>query len=118
MTLWRITSAVATVLFAVGLVLLALAVYIDIPLYSDPTAWLPIAIQVVLGVIAFGAWAWPNRYRERPFSLVFLGLGTAIVLLLGTVGYLRCIDPTLSAGWSVVGRVLGFLLNNYDVSMF
>lgn len=117
-SIWRLASIVAAVLFAIGLVLLALAVYLPIPLYSDPTAWEPIAIQVVLGVIAFGAWAWPSRYTDRAFSLVFLGLGTGVVLLLGTAGYLRCLDPTQSAGWSVVGRVLGFLLNNYDVAMF
>lgn len=116
--IWRTVSITATVLFAIGLVLLALGVYLDIPLYSDPTAWEPVAIQVVLGVVAFGAWAWPNRFTDRAFSLVFLGLGTGIVLVLGTIGYLRCIDPALSAGWSVVGKVLGFLLNNYDVSMF
>lgn len=119
---WRILCAVATAGFALSVLLLALAVFVPLPgslaAWNDPTAWLPVALAVVLGGVAFGAWAWPNRHRDRAFSLVFLGLGTAVVLLLGTVGYLRCLDPDLSAGWSVVTRVLGFLLNSYDVAMF
>jgi hypothetical protein len=121
-TAWRIVCVAASVLFAASLVLLALAVYLPLPgalaAWNDPTAWVPIAIAVLLGAIAFGAWAWPNRHGDHAFSLVFLGLGTGIVLVLGTAGYLRCIDPAQSAGWSVAGRVLGFLLSNYDVGMF
>jgi hypothetical protein len=120
--LWRAVSVVATVGFALGLLLLILAVYVPLRAWlgrwNDPTAWEPIAIQVVLGVLAFGAWALPNRHRERAFSLVFLALGTATVLVLGTAGYVRCPDATLSAGWSVASRVIGFLLGTYDVAGF
>lgn len=121
-TAWRIVCVLASVGFVFAVLLLALAVYLPLPgplaAWNDPSAWIPVAIPVVLGTVAFGAWAWPDRHRDHAFSLVFLGLGTGVVLVLGTVGYLRCIDPMLSAGWSVVGRVLGFLLNNYDVGMF
>jgi hypothetical protein len=119
---WRLTCIVASALLAVAVALLALAVHLPLPgplaAWNDPAAWVPVAIPVLLGAIAFGAWAWPNRHGDHAFSLVFLGLGTGIVLVLGTAGYLRCIDPELSAGWSVAGRVLGFLLGNYDVGMF
>jgi hypothetical protein len=119
---WRSVAIVATAGFAIGLVLLILAVYVPLPgwlgRWNDPTAWEPITIQVALGALAFGAWAWPNRHRERAFSLVFLALGTATVLVLGTAGYLSCPDATLSTGWSTAARVIGFLLGNYDLAGF
>ncbi|MEZ5189935.1 MAG: RyR domain-containing protein [Schumannella sp.] len=119
---WRIVAILAVIGYAVAVALLALAVYLQLPgplaAWNDPTAWLPVAIPVVLGLLAYGAWAWPSRHRDRAFSLVFLAAGTVTVLVLGTAGYLRCIDPDSSAGWSVVARVLGFLLGNYDVGMF
>ncbi|MBX3194430.1 MAG: hypothetical protein KF727_04935 [Microbacteriaceae bacterium] len=119
---WRIVAMLAVIGYAVAVALLALAVYLPLPgplaAWNDPTAWLPVAIPVVLGLLAYGAWAWPSRHRDRAFSLVFLAAGTVTVLVLGTAGYLRCTDPDSSAGWSVVARVLGFLLGNYDVGMF
>jgi hypothetical protein len=120
--IWRTTGTVAAIAFGLGLLLLILAVFLPLPgwlgRWNDPTAGEPLGIQILLGMVAFGAWAWPNRHRERAFSLVFLALGTATVLVLGTAGYLRCPDATLSAGWSTVSRVVGLLLGNYDVTGF
>ncbi|HWM34531.1 MAG TPA: RyR domain-containing protein [Pseudolysinimonas sp.] len=118
----RLVCLVASLLFAISVGLLALAVYVPLPgvlgAWNDPAAGFPVTVSVLLGAVAFGAWAWPRRHGDHAFSLVFLGLGTAVVLVLGTAGYLRCIDPAQSAGWSVLSRVLGFLLNGYDVAMF
>lgn len=119
---WRAGAIAATVGFAAGLVLLIVAVGVPLPgwlgRWNDPTAWEPLAIPVALGLIAFGAWAWPNRHGERAYSLVFLAVGALTVLVLGTAGYLRCPDATLSAGWSTVTRVVGLLLGSYDVTGF
>lgn len=118
----RVVMIAAAVLYAAGIVLLATAVWLPLPgvlaAWNEPTAAAPIALQVSVGAIGFAAWALPNRHRERAFSLVFLGLGTASVLLLGAAAYARCPDPALSAGWSVVARVIGFVIGGYDTSMF
>ena len=117
---WVIRVAGAT--YAVGVALLALGVYADLPgflgAYGDPRAGWPVAVNVVAGLVAFGTWRWVNRRSNRPFAVVLLGLGIATVLVLASTSYSRCPDQGLSSGWSVVTRVVGLLTNNYAIDMF
>ena len=118
----RLLILVCGLAFAVGVVLLAFAVWVDLPgplaAYGDPEASWPIAVQVVLGAVAFGAWWWINRRRQRPYTVVLLTLGIAVVVVLASSSYARCPDPDQSVGWSVVTRVIGLITNNYAVDMF
>jgi hypothetical protein len=113
---------VGGVVYAVGVVLLALAVYVELPgplaAYGDPQASWPIAVQLAAGVLSFGTWRWVNRRNSRPFAVVLLTLGIVTVLVLASASYARCPDPGLSSGWSVVSRVVGLITNNYAVDMF
>ncbi len=113
---------VAGALYALGVGLLALAVYVDLPgflgAYGDARAWWPIAVNLAAGMLSFGTWRWVNRRNSRPFAVVLLGLGIATVLVLATASYGRCPDEGLSTGWSVVTRVVGLITNNYAVDMF
>jgi hypothetical protein len=112
----------AAVVYAVGVALFALAVYVDLPgplgAYGDSRAWWPIAVDLAAGLAAYGTWRWVNRRSSRPFAVVLLGLGIATVLVLASASYAACPDPGLSRGWSVVTRVVGLLTNNYAVDMF
>lgn len=114
--------AVSGGLFAVGIVLLSLGVWVDLPgplaAYSDPTASWPVWVQVVLGAVGFLTWRWVNRRRDRAFTVVMLGLGIACVFVLGVASYTRCPEPGQSPFWAVVGRVLGLVLNNYNTDDF
>ena len=102
---------VAGAVYAVGVGLLAVAVYVDLPgflgAYGDPEAWWPIAVNLAAGLLSFGTWRWVNRRNSRPFAVVLLGLGIATVLVLASASYARCPDAGLSTGWSVVTRVVG-----------
>ncbi len=113
---------VAGAVYAVGVALLALAVYVDLPgflgAYGDPRAGWPVAVNLVAGLLSYGTWRWVNRRNSRPFAVVLLGLGIATVLVLASASYGRCPDAGLSSGWSVVTRVVGLLTNNYAVDMF
>ena len=113
---------VAGVVYAVGVGLLALGVYVDLPgflgAYGDPQAWWPIAVNLTAGLVSFGTWRWVNRRNSRPFAVVLLGLGIATVLVLATASYAACPDAGLSTGWSVVTRVVGLVTNNYAIDMF
>lgn len=113
---------VAGVLYAVGVGLLALAVYVDLPgfldAYGDPRASWPVAVNLVAGLLAYGTWRWANRRNTRPFAVVLLGLGVATVLVLASASYAACPEDRLSTGWSVVTRVVGLLTNNYAIDMF
>jgi hypothetical protein len=108
--------------FALGVVLLATAVWVDLPgplsAYGHADAAWPIGVQVVLGALAFGAWRWINRRRTRPYTVVLLALGIAVVIVLASSSYARCPDLGQSTGWSVVTRVIGLITNNYAVDMF
>jgi hypothetical protein len=113
---------VAGVVYAVGVALLALAVYVELPgflaAYGDPEAWWPIAVNLAAGLVAFGTWRWVNRRNSRPFALVLLGFGIATVLVLASASYSRCPDAGFSTGWNVVTRVVGLVTNNYATDMF
>lgn len=108
--------------FVAGVVLLSVAVWAELPgplaAYGDPEASWPIAVQVVLGSLAFGTWRWVNRRKTRPFTVVLLALGIAVVVALATSSYARCPDVGQSAGWSVATRVIGLITNNYEFAMF
>jgi hypothetical protein len=113
---------VAGLVYAVGVVLLAVAVYVDLPgflgAYGDPQAGWPIGVNIAAGVLAFGTWRFVNRRNNRPFAVVLLGLGICTVVVLASASYARCPDAGLSSGWSVVTRVVGLLTNNYAIDMF
>jgi hypothetical protein len=117
---WLIYAA--GVVYAVGVVLLAVAVYADLPgvldAFGDPEAFWPITVTLGAGILSFGTWRWVNRRNNRPFAVVLLGLGIATVLVLATAAYGRCPDADLSRFWSVVTRVVGLVTNNYAVEMF
>jgi len=109
--------------YAVGVLLLAVAVYVDLPgilgAYGDPEAGWPIGLNVILGLAAVIAWRYSTRHiSQTPLAVVLLGLGIVTVLVLAFASYSRCPDPGLSRGWSVVTRVVGLLTNNYAVDMF
>ena len=113
---------VAGAVYAAGVALLALGVYVDLPgfldAYGDPQAGWPITVNLAAGLVAFGTWRWVNRRNSRPFAVVLLGLGIATVLVLASASYGRCPEAGLSTGWSVVTRVVGLVTNNYAVDMF
>jgi len=113
---------VAGAVYGVGVLLLAVAVYVDLPgplaAFGDPEAWWPIAVTMTAGLVAFGTWRWVNRRNSRPFAVVLLGLGILTVLVLASASYAACPDAGLSRGFSVVTRVVGLLTNNYAVDMF
>jgi hypothetical protein len=113
---------IAGAVYAVGVVLLAVAVYVDLPgflaAYGDPQASWPIGVNVVAGVLAFGTWRFVNRRNSRPFAVVLLALGLATVVVLAFASYYACPEPGLSEGWSSFTRVVGLVTNNYAVDMF
>ena len=113
---------VAGVVYAVGVGLLALGVYVDLPgflsAYGDPEAWWPIAVNLTAGLVSFGTWRWVNRRNSRPFAVVLLGFGLATVVVLASASYAQCPDAGLSTGWNVVTRVVGLVTNNYATDMF
>jgi hypothetical protein len=113
---------VAGAVYAVGVALLAVAVYVDLPgflnAYGDPRAAWPIGVNLAAGLAAFGTWRWVNRRNTRPFAVALLGLGIATVLVLASASYARCPDQGLSRFWSVVTRVVGLVTNNYAIDMF
>jgi hypothetical protein len=109
--------------YAVGVLLLAVGVYVDLPgflgAYGDPEAGWPIGVNVFLGLAAVVAWRYSTRHiSQTPLAVALLGLGIVTVLVLAFASYNRCPDPGLSRGWSVVTRVVGLLTNNYAVDMF
>lgn len=118
----RVVSAVSAVGFAVSLAPLLLAVFLPLPgafaRWNDATAWEPLAIPLVLGLLAYGTWAWPNRHRPLAFSLVFLAAGTVSAAVLAIASYISCPPAEGNPGFGVVLRILGFVLNSYDASMF
>lgn len=113
---------VASAVYVIGLVLLGAAVYVDLPgflaAYGDPEAWWPILVQVLAGGTAFITWMRVNRRSNRPFAVVLLGLGILTVVALAIPSYSACPDAHLSAGWSVITRVVGLVTNNYAVDQF
>lgn len=117
---WVIRLAGAV--YALGVLLLALAVYAELPgvlaAFGDPEAAWPIALTLGAGITSFGTWRWVNRRNNRPFAVVLLGFGIATVLVLASAAYGRCPDQGLSRYWSVVTRVVGLVTNNYAIDMF
>ena len=113
---------VASAVYVIGLVLLGAAVYVDLPgflaAYGDPEAWWPILVQVLAGGTAFITWMRVNRRSNRPFAVVLLGLGILTVVALAIPSYSACPDAHLSAGWSVITRVVGLVTNNYAIDQF
>jgi RyR domain len=113
---------VAGVVYAAGVALLALAVYVDLPgpldAFGDPEAGWPVGVTLAAGLVSFGTWRFVNRRNNRPFAVVLLGLGILTVLVLASASYGACPDAGLSQGWNVVTRVVGLVTNNYAVEMF
>jgi hypothetical protein len=113
---------VGGLIYLVGLFLLGLGVFVDLPgflgAYSDPEAWWPILLQVVSGGAAFITWMRVNRRNNRPVAVVLLALGILTVVALAIPSYWACPDQNLSQGWSVLTRVVGLVTNNYNVDMF
>ena len=49
--------------------------------YGNPRAWWPVALQLALGLGAFGAYYWPRRHETRSFSLLITGgLGVSTIV--------------------------------------
>lgn len=117
-----VVIAAAAGLFGVGIALLGLGVWVDLPgplaAYGDPQATWPLWLQVGLGLAAFLTWRWVNRRRNRAFTVVLLGIGVASVFVLGVAAYSRCHTDDQSPWWSVVSRVLSLMLNNYNTDDF
>ncbi|HEX5087446.1 MAG TPA: RyR domain-containing protein [Nocardioides sp.] len=113
---------VAGAIYVLGIALLAAAVYVELPgflsAYGDPEAWWPILVQVLAGGTAFLTWVRVNRRTNRPFAVVLLGLGILTVVALAIPSYSACPDEKLSAGWSVITRVVGLITNNYAIDQF
>lgn len=114
--------AVTGALFALGVGLLALAVWVDLPgplsAYGDPEADWPILVQGLLGLVSFGSWWWVNQRRGRSFTIVLLALSVATVVILASSSYLRCPEPGQSPVASVLTRVVGLLTNSYETDVF
>lgn len=61
--------------------------------YGDPRAWWPIALQLALGLAAFGAYYVPRRHQTRSFSLLVTGGLGVTTILLGVLGGWNCAAP-------------------------
>lgn len=118
----RILSRLAVTGYIVAVGLLIVAIFVMLPgglaRWNDSTAWEPVAIPLVLGLLGYGAWAWPNRHRPWSFALVFLAAGTLSAFAVAVAAYASCPPQGESSGFAVIQRVLAFLLNSYDTSMF
>ncbi len=118
----RVVTVLGIALFTAGIVLLAVGVWADLPgalsAYSDPSASWPVWLQVALGTITFGTWRWVNRSQDRAFTVVLLAVGITCVFVLGVASYARCPQDDQSSVWGVVSRVLGLVLNNYNIDDF
>ena len=113
---------VGGVVYGLGVGLLALGVYVELPgfldAYGDPRAGWPIAVNLIALLLSYGTWRWVNRRNTRPFAVVLLALGIATVLVLAFSAYYACPEPGLSSGWSAFTRVVGLVTNNYATEMF
>jgi hypothetical protein len=92
---WNALALGLTVLYAAGLVLFCYSALTTTPTpsayaitqppfraYSDPRAWWPVALQLALGVAAFGAYYIPRQNESRSFSLLITGgLGVSTIVL-------------------------------------
>lgn len=58
--------------------------------YGDPGAWWPVALQLALGLGAFGAYYLPRRHETRSFSLLVTGGLGVSTLVLGIFGGWHC----------------------------
>lgn len=114
--------AVTGALFALGVGLLAVAVWVDLPgplaAYGDPEADWPILVQGLLGLTSFGSWWWVNRGRGRSLTVVLLALSVATLLVLASSSYARCPAPGQSPVASVLSNVVGLVTNSYSTDVF
>ncbi|MGN6503163.1 MAG: RyR domain-containing protein, partial [Pseudolysinimonas sp.] len=118
----RVAARLALAGYIVAVGLLVLAIFVPLPgwlaRWNDTTAWEPVAIPLALGLLAFGAWAWPSRHRSLSFALVFLAAGTVSAVVVAVASYASCPPIGESRWFSVAQRVLAFVLNSYDTSVF
>jgi hypothetical protein len=92
---WNALALGLTVLYVAGILLFCYSALTTTPApsgyaitsppfdaYSNPRAWWPVALQLALGVGAFGAYYLPRRNESRSFSLLITGgLGISTIVL-------------------------------------
>lgn len=90
-TAWTAASVILLAGYVAGLVLLALGARSGFPaVYADPANPWPIALQVALGLGAFGAYWWPRRSETRSFSLLVTASLAVSTIALGLASYWGC----------------------------
>jgi hypothetical protein len=99
---WNALAVALLVAYAAGIVLFCSAALMARPTtvgyaptppfsaYGDPGAWWPVALQVGLGLAAFGAYYLPRRHEPRSFSLLATGGLGVSTLVLGLFGVWHC----------------------------
>ena len=121
---WNALAITLTVLYAAGLVLFCYSALTTTPspsgyaitqrpfsAYSDPRAWWPIALQLALGIAAFGAYYIPRQNETRSFSLLITGgLGVSTIVL-GVCSVWNCTELE-SPFFTPLAIALGLLLGS------
>ena len=121
---WNALAIGLTVLYVAGLVLFCYSALTTTPTpsryaitqwpfsaYSDPRAWWPVALQLALGVGAFGAYYIPRRNETRSFSLLITGgLGVSTIVL-GVCSVWNCTEQE-SPFFTPLAIALGLLLGS------
>ncbi len=79
--------------------------------YGDPRAWWPVALQLALGLGAFGAYYWPRRHETRSFSLLITGGLGVTTIVLGVVSAWNCTEQE-SPFFAPLAIALGLLLGS------
>lgn len=119
---WNVAAVVLLLAYAAGLVLFCAAALAGTPgppsgafrrgplaAYADPRGWWPVALQLLLGLAAFGAYYLPRRYDARSFSLLLTGgLGVSTIVL-GMAGVWNCTAEE-SPFFTPLALALGLLL--------
>jgi hypothetical protein len=121
---WNALAIGLTVLYLAGLVLFCYSALTTTPTpsryaitqwpfraYSDPRSWWPVALQLALGVGAFGAYYIPRRNETRSFSLLITGgLGVSTIVL-GVCSVWNCTEQE-SPFFTPLAIALGLLLGS------
>src|SRR5918999_940424 len=119
---WNGLAIALTVLYVAGLLLFCYSALTTTPApskyaitqppfsaYSDPRAWWPVALQLVLGLGAFAAYYIPRQNEPRSFSLLITGgLGISTIVL-GVVTVWDCTEQE-SPFFAPLAIALGLLL--------
>ena len=119
---WNALAIGLTVLYLAGLLLFCYSALTTTPTpstyaitqppfnaYSDPRAWWPVALQLALGLGAFGAYYIPRRNETRSFSLLITGgLGVSTIVL-GVCSVWNCTEQE-SPFFTPLAMALGLLL--------